>query len=93
MIGKYCIIRTAHAGVHVGTLAEHDGDAVTLTGGRIVWRWRGAYTLHEMSLHGIDAEYSRVSEAVPEIVVKGVISIIPCSDQARAALDVSRWAQ
>ena len=89
--GDYVVVRTYSAGVHIGTLDYHEGREVGLSQARRIWRWRGANTLHEVALRGVDMEYSRVSEAVPSIALTEAIEIIPCSVDARANLDVARW--
>lgn len=90
MIGEFVIVRTYSAGVHVGTLKECNGTAVLLTDARMLWRWRGANTLREVSLRGVGPG-SRISEAVPLILLTQAIEVIPCSDSARKILEVSRW--
>ena len=87
----YVVVRTYSAGVHIGTLASHDGSEVELHDARRIWRWRGANTLHEVALRGIDSVYSRVSEAVSSIVLTEAIEIIACTEDARSNLDVARW--
>lgn len=89
MIGKFVIIRTYSAGVHCGVLQSQTGSVVRLTSARRIWRWSGANTLHEIALRGC-AEESKISEPVPEIELDR-IEIIPCSDEARANLERSRW--
>jgi len=90
MIGKYCVIRTYSAGVHVGTVQSRNGREVVLTGARRIWSWRGRNTLSEIALRGV-GDGSRVSEQVPEILLTEAIEIIPCSPEARENLDSSRW--
>lgn len=91
-IGKVVIVRTSGAGVHVGKLIECDGQRVVLNDAVRVWRWRGANTLHELSLNGADMEsYTRISEPVPSILLTTAIEIIPCSKVASKNLMVSRW--
>lgn len=87
----FVLVRTYAAGVHVGTLAAADGKTVTLTDARRVWRWRGANTLNELSQHGADTVYSRISDPVPSITLLDAIEIIPCSAIAAANLATSRW--
>ncbi len=87
----FVIVRTYAAGVHTGTLEANDGKTVKLSNARRVWRWSGANTLHEMSLRGVDDTYSRISEAVPEVTLLAAIEIIPCSKDAQANLERSRW--
>ena len=93
MIGEFVIVRTYSAGVHVGVLAEMSGTAVRLKDARRLHRWKGANTLHELSLHGCDMEYSRVSEPVADILLTQAIEVIPCTTKARKNLSDSRWGR
>ena len=88
---KYVLVRTTGAGVHVGRLVSRDGDAVTLTDARRLWRWRGANTLHEVALRGVDDTFTRLSEPVDEITVLGVHELVTLTEAARANLTRSRW--
>ena len=90
MIGTFCIVRTRSAGIHMGVLAECAGTAVVLTDARRLWNWTGANTLHEIALRGV-GEKSRISEAVPRILLTETIEVIPCTEQARKNLTRSRW--
>jgi hypothetical protein len=82
-IGKYVLIRTESAGVHVGTLASRTGNEIVLANASRIWRCRGANTLHELALHGPNREqYTRISERVPKITIIGVIEIIPTTEAA-----------
>jgi hypothetical protein len=87
------LIRTYSAGIHVGTMSAAEGTVVTLTNARRIWRWRGANTLHEVSLRGVDEKYSRISEPVPEITLTEAIEIIPVADAAVDNLTRSRWPE
>ena len=76
--GPLSIIRTYSAGVHVGEVVGHDGTVVKLKNARRIWRWRGANTLNEIALYGVDrSEYTRISEIVSEITLTEAIEIIP----------------
>ena len=89
------LVRTYSAGVHYGTLASVDGTHVRLVNARRVWRWRGANTLHELSLYGLEPGkkgYSRVSEPVPLIDLLEAIEILPCTAGACAAIENCGWA-
>jgi hypothetical protein len=92
MIGQHVIIRTYSAGVHYGTLTRHDGREVEMTDARRIWSWRGANTLHEISLRGVDISASRISEPVPKILLTEAIEIIAMSDAAVENLSKAGWA-
>jgi hypothetical protein len=91
MIGEFVLVRTHTAGVHCGVLKASCGTAVELTDARRVWRWRGANSLHELSQKGAAKEYTRISEAVPRILLTQAIEVIPCSAEAEKDLRQSRW--
>lgn len=85
VIGKDVIVRTYSAGVHFGRLANRDGKEVILNDVRRIWYWEGAFTLSAVAMFGISSK-SKISVAVPEILLTEVIEIIPCSEVATACL-------
>lgn len=87
----FVIVRTHTAGVHVGTLVSNDAKKVVLKDARRVWRWRGANTLHELSVKGAEQDWTRISAPVAEITLLDAIEIIPCSKDAQNDLTRSRW--
>lgn len=89
MIGEFVIVRTYSAGVHMGVLRESSGTAVVLEDARRLWRWNRAFTLNEVSQHGVGEE-SRISSPVPRILLTQAIEVIPCSETAKANLSRSR---
>jgi hypothetical protein len=84
------IVRTYSAGVHYGRLVSRKGKECVLSQARRIWSWKGANTLHEISLRGVGPG-SRVSEAVSEITLTEAIEVIPCSDAAVLNLDGASW--
>ena len=86
------IIRTYSAGVHIGEVKSisEDGKKVVLTNASRIWRWRGANTLHELSLRGPAVAYTRISERVPEITITEAIEILPVAIEATEAFS-PRW--
>ena len=64
MIGKYVVVRTYSAGVHVGVLLRRDGRDVTLSETRRVHSWKGAKTLSEIAIAGVGVG-SNLSAAAP----------------------------
>lgn len=83
--GPESIIRTYSAGVHIGTIKSIDGQAVTLTSARRLWKWSGAFTLSAVATAGVKRSESRISVAVPEITLLQAIEIIPVA----AGVDLS----
>lgn len=90
MEGKYVVVRTYSAGVHVGVLGQREGRELVLTDARRIWNWQGANTLHEVALRGV-GKGSRVSEAVPSVLLTEAIEIIPCTGDAERNLREAQW--
>lgn len=93
IIGRFCVVRTFSAGVHVGIVREMGatpaGMSVLMADVRRVWQWWGAFSLNEMALHGIE-ERSRISEPVEFNLLTQAIEVIPCSESAIKNLSRSR---
>lgn len=84
------LIRTQNAGVHFGRLVARTDSEVELANARRIWSWKGANTLHEISLRGVE-KGSKISESVPSIRVLGVLEIIPLQPAAVTALAAISW--
>lgn len=93
MIGKKVIVRADRAGAFFGTLKEKNGSEVTLTNCRRLWYWDGAASLSQLAVDGTHAASScKFTVVVPEIVILGVIEIIPCSKAAIKSIEgVDEW--
>lgn len=86
LIGKKVLVRAYEAGVYFGTLAEKEGNEVTMKNVRNIWRWNGASCLSQVANDGV-AETSRLSPVVAEMVILNVCQIIPCTDKAISNLE------
>jgi hypothetical protein len=78
--GDRVLVRTRNAGVHVGTKKHRDADVLVLTNANRIWRWRGANTLSEVAMKGVNRdEYTRIACTVPEIELtcSDVCEVIP----------------
>lgn len=76
---QFVIVRGRDSGVHVGTLAARAGQAVTLLHTSRIWRWRGANTLNELSLHGPHrTQHTRISERVATNTILDAVEVINC---------------
>ena len=87
LIGKFVIIRTYAAGVHVGYLKEFDAKnlCVRLEKSRRIWMWKGAFTLSEIANNGI--KDGKLCEFVDEIIVTQVCEILPTSTNSENQLN------
>ena len=88
------LIRTYSAGVHFGTLKEHDRatNHVTLTNAKRIYQWSGACSLSQVAVDGIDLDNSKISIAVPEITLGRAIEIIPMSVKSATQLfEAEEW--
>lgn len=91
--GKKVIIRSDRAGVFFGTLAEKDGNEVTMTNVRRIWYWDGAASLSQLAVEGTNApDKCKFTVTVPRMTILGVIEIIECSDEAIKSIEgVPEW--
>jgi len=88
-LGRHVVVRTYSAGVHIGTLTEIEGQSVVLTDARRLWQWGGAFTLSEVAIVGIKPKDSRMTVAVPEILLTQAVEIIPTTEAARRTFDAT----
>ena len=87
-IGRKVIIRADRAGVFFGTLAAKEGTEVKLTDCRRLWYWDGAASISEIAVSGVTKPNNcKFTMVVPEIVITGVIEVIPCTDAAIANIE------
>ncbi len=87
-VGKYCVVRTEHAGVFTGVLDATDGNVAKIKNVRRIWYWDGAATLSQLAIEGVKKpENCMFSMIVPEMVVLGVVEITPCTDEARSIIE------
>lgn len=91
--GKKVIIRADRAGVFFGTLAEKNGNEVTMTNVRRIWYWDGAASLSQLAVEGTKApDNCKFTITVPRMTILGVIEIIECSDEAIKSIEgVPEW--
>lgn len=93
--GKYCIVRGNEFGVFAGILVAVDnyGKTVQLVDARRIWYWDGAASVSELALMGTSKpENCKFPAPVQDIVLNGVIEIIPCTLEAEASIrGVAVW--
>ena len=90
---KNVIIRTENAGVFFGNIKERNGQEAIITNCRRLWYWSGAASLSQLAVEGTsnpkDCKFTMVVE---EMVVLGIIEIIPCTQKAVDSINsVAVW--
>ena len=89
------IIRCDRAGVFFAHVSEWNPvDAVArLTDCRRLWYWDGAASLSQLAMEGVSKPGNcKFTVTVPEMIVGGVIELIPCTDKAAESIRrVKEW--
>jgi len=86
--GKKVIIRADRAGVFYGTLVAKEGTEVELKDCRRIWYWDGAASISELALSGVTKPREcKFSVVVAQIIVTGIIEIIPCEATAIESIE------
>lgn len=86
--GRKVIIRADRAGVFYGTLTAKEGTEVELKDCRRIWYWDGAASISELALSGVTKPREcKFSVTVPQLLIEGVIEIIPCEDKAIKSIE------
>ena len=94
-VGRHCIVRTESAGVFAGTIKEMGSSVAIVTDARRIWYWSGAATLSQLAIDGTSNPAGcKFPEPVPEVLLTGVIEVIPTSGVARESIEgVPVWRE
>ena len=84
--GNYVIVRSNMAGVFGGTLESKTGTEVVLTDARKIYSWRGANTVEDIATKGVDADNSRITVSVAEIVIDDVCQVLVTTKEAKKVI-------
>ena len=92
---KYYIVRADRAGVFAGNIEEFDAATATVTmrNARRLWYWDGAASISQLAVDGTVAPSEcKFTVTVDEIVILGVIEIIPATAKAEKSIKaVAEW--
>jgi len=91
LIGQYVIVRSSPSGCWAGTLAEMNGQTVTLTDARRLWRWWAAKGVSlsgvaSAGLHPKKLSECLIAEPVATAIVHEVCEVLSTSDDARKSI-------
>lgn len=94
IVGKKCIVRCDRSGVFFGTLEEMEGQQARISNVRNIWWWEGAASVMQLAKEGTKQPNDcKFTVTVSEIVVKDVIQVIPCTEEAIANIEaVKPWS-
>lgn len=93
MEDRFYIIRADRAGVFFGKINQRKGGEAVLTDVRRIWYWEGAASLSQLAVDGTCAPWGcKFTVVVPEMIVRGIIEIIPCTAKAvESIMAVPEW--
>lgn len=93
MAEQYYLVRGDRSGVFAGNIKERNGQEVTLTNVRNIWRWDGAATILQLATEGTKAPNNCMfTVEVPELTILDAIEIVPCSEMATNSIKgVATW--
>jgi len=81
----FVVVRTYSAGVFAGYLEERNGKEVKLLQAIRLWYWKGAFTLSQLAMEGVNEPQScNFAMPVEKIILTEAIEIIECSEQAKS---------
>ena len=82
---EYCIVRTYSAGVFAGMFdRKTKGKEGTVFDARRIFYWDGAASLSQLANEGVKKpENCKFAQVVPEVDLKEIIEVIPCTKVAR----------
>ena len=91
--GEYVIVRCDRSGVFAGIITKEVGNEAIVKNARRLWYWSGAATLSQLAIEGTKKPNDcKFPMAIPEIRLKDVIEVIPCTKEARKSLEgVKVW--
>lgn len=85
------VVCTKDKGVFFGYCADTDGDPITLRRARMCVYWSAAMKgVMGLASQGPD-QSCRISDAVPEIELRGITAVIACADAAVAKWESNKW--
>lgn len=89
--GDYIIARSSQSGCWAGTLAGREGDTVTLTNARRLWRWWAAegVSLSGVASAGLHKDHlneCRIAAPVTEAIVFGVCELLATTLTAQESI-------
>lgn len=89
------MVRTEKAGVFAGILAARVGDEAIVRNARRIWYWSGAASLSQLATRGTSKPNEcKFPAPVSEVLLLGVIEIIPMTDDAVASIaSVPVWSE
>jgi len=88
-IGRKVIVRSKDAGVIYGTYVSNDGDTISLTDARQLWKWCAAkgITLIDVATYGVKKSECKFSPASATMTVFNACALIDVTAEAAASIE------
>lgn len=85
---SYKIVRTYSAGVFAGYIEKKEGNEVTLTNARRIWKWEGAASLSQLAQSGTSKPNScKFTEPADRVTLLNVIEILDVTAEAKNIIE------
>jgi len=89
----YVVIRSRDSGCHAGYLESEEGNAVVLLNSRRLYQWKGAATLSQLAMEGVDQKGSKFPMEVIRITIYDICEKIDTTEKARQSIQgVPVWS-
>lgn len=92
-VGKYALVRTYSAGVHLGIIESMDGRDAKLKKALRIFYWEGACSLSQLAMEGTKSPHNcKIAVPVSELVLTDVIEYIAVTQKALKSIKgVPTW--
>lgn len=89
----YVVVRSRDAGCHAGYLKKDNETSVELVNSRRLWNWRGAKTLSELAINGVEKPSEcRFGIELPYLKIVNHCEVIHASELAMKSIQgVAVW--
>lgn len=92
-LNKYCVVRSANAGVFFGIVKRINGEIVEMEKARKLYFWDGAFAVEGLAQNGVTKPQNcKFTCFVDNLIINGVNQILICSEKSIESLSgVSEW--
>lgn len=86
-LNKYCVVRSANAGVFFGIVKRINGEIVEMEKTRKLYYWDGAFAVEGLAQNGVTKPQNcKFTCFVDNLIINGVNQILICSEKSIESL-------